>query len=600
MKMAQKRVLTSRGATSSERAWSLIRDTLQRGRSRELPLLEGSSSNDECANMANLYFVQKIEKLRASIKPTDGSTARDANELLKSISRENSFSLSCVGPKTIIKAIKGINGTSSIGVDGIPMTFWKKCAHELAVPIMHMVNSSIRMATFPDMFKESIVHPIHKGHGKDTLDPASYRPVSILPALSKILERVICDQLMDYLETNKLIPCQQHGFRKHHSTTTALISALSKWTDLRHDSGGVTVAAFDFSAAFDTISSRILKDRLEALGVSTSTIRWFDSYMAGGRQKVSWNGSLSSILPIKWGVRQGSILGPLLFVIVTMITALHMGKDFLVYADDSSAWHSDINALSEAAMTFSNMAADMGLVLNPSKTQLLTLGGGNRFGKVIKVDDEIVEQRDQIELLGFKVDQKLSPTPYAEDMLQSLSQRLGVLRRLKAKLPPNILSILAKSIVLGKVQVYAGLTFRVRLTKDAPRSVLATKIQTVLNDVARLLLGKRRADKISSEDLIHQAGLKSLNHIVAEVSGWLAWKMSRECHPLHGLFLEASMDPRTRSACSGLLRVPAVGNENLGLWNAFSIWNKAEKLRDASSEGDAKRCLKKFVRTIPL
>lgn len=167
-------------------------------------------------------------------------------------------------------------------------------------------------------------------------------------------------------------------------------------------------------------------------------------------------------------------------------------------------------------------------------------------------------------------------------------------------MPPNILSILAKSIVLGKVQVYAGLTFRVRLTKDAPRSVLATKIQTVLNDVARLLLGKRRADKISSEDLIHQAGLKSLNHIVAEVSGWLAWKMSRECHPLHGLFLEASMDPRTRSACSGLLRVPAVANENLGLWNAFSIWNKAEKLRDASSEGDAKRCLKKFVRTIPL
>ena len=150
------------------------------------------------------------------------------------------------------------------------------------------------------------------------------------------------------------------------------------------------------------------------------------------------------------------------------------------------------------------------------------------------------------------------------------------------------------------MQVYASLSHRARLDVKDPQSVSSTRLQTILNDVARVLLGKRRTDHITVRDLMDKSSLKSLNHIVIEQSGLLAWKMSRPGHPLHRQYQEATMDARTRSAGNNILRVPPLSGGNLAIYNAFTVWNASTNLRSATSEEMAKRAIKKFARSAPV
>ena len=132
--------------------------------------------------------------MRATFPDTSHPTAAADHD------RVPSFSLHCVSVRSIKKAIRKIKNTNALGVDGIPVIFWKNCVDTLALPVTHMVNSSIQTAIVPAVFKRAIVHPVYKGGNKDQASPSSYRPVAVLPALSKVLERIVCDQLGGYLE----------------------------------------------------------------------------------------------------------------------------------------------------------------------------------------------------------------------------------------------------------------------------------------------------------------------------------------------------------------------------------------------------------------
>ena len=132
------------------------------------------------------------------------------------------------------------------------------------------------------LFKDAIVVPVFKGGRKDRKDPASYRPISVLPAISKVLETVVIDQFLDYLDKNDLLTPAQHGFRRNHSTVTALIKTIQKWTSQK----GSAIASFDYSAAFDTVSKETVQQRLDDIGAAENVKAWMTSYMDGGRQRV--------------------------------------------------------------------------------------------------------------------------------------------------------------------------------------------------------------------------------------------------------------------------------------------------------------------------
>ena len=170
-------------------AWRLADSMLKRGNTEKLPLLKGCSSDSQCAAKCNSFFLQKVEKLVNGVQTSSstGETMGSARDFIKEIAKDTpSFELNCVGIATTKKAIRSMGSTKAIGVDGLPCSFWKQYCNELAPFVNLVINTSIRTGTYPTMFKDAIVVPVFKGGRKDKEDPASYRPISVLPALSKV------------------------------------------------------------------------------------------------------------------------------------------------------------------------------------------------------------------------------------------------------------------------------------------------------------------------------------------------------------------------------------------------------------------------------
>jgi hypothetical protein len=229
-------------------------------------------------------------------------------------------------------------------------------------------------------FKIGRVHPIHKGKGKPRKDPAFYRPVFILPALSKVLESHVKDNLEDHLRKVNGLPGSQYGIRPKRSCTSALAHAQAGWLSGVAKGKVVGVMAFDLSAAFDTVASAQLVPTLRALGITGRALQWFLWYMTGGKQCVVCYGTASTRINVLYGLRQGSILGPILFIILVSGMSEYLGireGENVVYADASNVWQTGskveevVRKLTEKAALFVDYTRSMGLSMNASKTQLL-------------------------------------------------------------------------------------------------------------------------------------------------------------------------------------------------------------------------------------
>ena len=568
-------------------AWDISKRSLHSRRS--LPLLDNCSTDLESANICNKYFIDKVDRLRKSIAPTGVSPTSYSSS---GSDGHLSFSLHEVGYATIRRAIKTMGSTKAIGTDQLPVAFWKGTLNALLRPLTFLVNSSIRLGTVPKALKEAIIHPVFKGGGKDPKDPASYRPVAVLPALSKVLERVVYWQLEAHLEENNLLPPAQHGFRRGRSTVTALQDAFHEWSTSRCKP---TIASFDFSAAFDTVDRETLKNRLCSMGANHTTLEWFSSYLEDSYQAVKWGEELSSFLPIKFGVRQGSILGPLLFVVLSAPVSTALGDPSWFYADDSTTSRRDVIPLQNAASTLIKTSAQLGLVINTAKTQILHMG---RNDGPVQIGLSAVQPSKTMTLLGLEFDHHLSPTPYLESLRSSLAQRLGMVRRLRSALPYNVLRMVGIGLFFGKLQTYAHVCIRVRLTATSSPSVRAKAIQTLINDLARAVTGLRLKDRVPIETLLGKARIPALNHLVAKASGMLVWKMSQPDHPLHHIFLESNLSSTTRASSAGKLRIP--DSQALGIVNGFRVWNHCPDLRTATSCHSARRILSHFSKSLPV
>ena len=203
---------------------------------------------------------------------------------------------------------------SSSPADPIPVPLLCTIIDSICPAITVAINSSLSTGIVPDVFKSAIVKPILKKPGLDPENLANYRPVSLLPFLSKVLEKVVAQQLVSHIDKHSLSARYQSGFKRHHSTETALLKVTNDI--LREsDKGKVTaLVLLDLSAAFDTVDHDILLSRLETdVGVSGVALSWFRSYLSGRSQSVSCDGRTSSSRTVTCGVPQGSVLGPLLF-----------------------------------------------------------------------------------------------------------------------------------------------------------------------------------------------------------------------------------------------------------------------------------------------
>ena len=203
-------------------------------------------------------------------------------------------------------------------------------------PVSHIINLSLHNATFPDDFKTARVIPLYKKG--DRFAEGNYRPVSILPVMSKIFERVVYDQVYEYLDQNNILYQNQSGFRSGYSTNTAL-TYLNDRIKFNMDQGKMSgLILIDIQKAFDTVNHDILCKKLNAVGLNGNSVSWFKSYLNSRSQFVQVGNNSSDHNEVTCGVPQGSILGPLLFLLYVndMEQAVLPGCELFLYADDSA------------------------------------------------------------------------------------------------------------------------------------------------------------------------------------------------------------------------------------------------------------------------
>ena len=261
----------------------------------------------------NEFFVSKVKNLLKNLPESPGDPLKLVKKLMKK--RKCCFNLQSVHPDEILKIISNLKATQSCGLDDINSTIIKLVKHELTPAITHIVNLSIQQKSFPLQWKRAKIIPLHKKD--EVIYPKNYRPVSLLPIFSKILERAIFSQIIQYFEENDLIHPSHHGFRQKHSTSTALLQMFDVWVEAFENGDISTVIMLDMSAAFDLVDHNILVQKLSIYGFEDNTLQWFSSYLSQRAQQVYVDGALSDSLQVDIGVPQGSILGPLLYIIYT-------------------------------------------------------------------------------------------------------------------------------------------------------------------------------------------------------------------------------------------------------------------------------------------
>ncbi len=218
------------------------------------------------------------------------------------------------------------------------MTFSKQSLPTLLPALTHIINTSLLTGTFTTALKQARVTPLLKKPTLNTSLIENYRPISRLPFIAKMLERVVFNQLSLFPSQNNKLDANQSDFRSDHSTETALLSVTEALRIAKADSKSSVLVLLDLSAAFDTVNHQILLSTLSILDITGIPLRWFESYLTGKSFEVAWRGEESKAHQLVTGVPQGSVLGPLLFSTYTTslgpIIQAH-GFSYHCYADDT-------------------------------------------------------------------------------------------------------------------------------------------------------------------------------------------------------------------------------------------------------------------------
>lgn len=448
------------------------------------------------SNMFNDYFSTVIDT--NVIPKLENSTSFRG---LKSCVN-HSFLLKEVTEAQVSQAIDSLNNKLSSGFDEIPSIVIKKSKFYLVKPLTHLINSSFISGIFPQKLKIGKIKPVFKKGNRN--DVTSYRPVSLLPNFSKIYERLVYNQFADYLETNILIDKEQHGFRSGKSVTTAAIDFVEKIIDNIDKKKKIAGMFLDLTKAFDSVSHPTLIEILKQLGVHKKSLGWFCSYINDRLQYVEVTHTVdcqiqkfsSSYRAIRYGVPQGSILGPLLFVCyLSGLGKVMSGDDTLVclYADDTNILTTaDTYDLLEAS-SFVNLSVisqffdEHNLLVNVEKTKLMQFSHKRnncerQIGLFYK--DKEIGCEEQTKFLGLHIDRNLDWTGHIDHVARKVSTGLYVLRRMVYTCSLETLKTIYFSLIQSHVQfglvVYGSTTANnlnriLKLQKQALRIILGLK-----------------------------------------------------------------------------------------------------------------------------
>ena len=389
------------------------------------------SDGKEIANVFNNFFVNIGPQLASKIQ----DTGENPSKFLKG-DYVNSMFLSNVTDNEINRLIRNLKD-SAAGWDDIESKIIKMGHDTLTKPLTHLCNLSLNNGVFPTQLKLAKVVPIFKSG--DIMSFNNYRPVSVLPIFSKILERVMYTRFLNYLNKHKILYEFQFGFRGGHSTYMPLIVLVDKISKALENGECVIGLFLDFSKAFDTINHSILFEKLHHYGIRGVALEWFKSYMSNRSQYVLYNGYASCTKTVTCGVPQGSVLGPLLFLVYVNDLA-HVSKTLfsLMFADDTNMFMSGINVeilsyqFNTELMNVVKWLQTNKLSLNIDKTHYMFFKGNKHLADpVIMIDGKRIKKVNKTKFLGVIMDELLTWRQHADYISSKISKGAGILFKIR-------------------------------------------------------------------------------------------------------------------------------------------------------------------------
>lgn len=403
-----------------------------------------------------------------------------------------SHSLTTLQPcnaEEIIKIIKDLDANSSSGIDKISIKIIKNLQNLISNVLAKCFNKHMTDGEFPDSLKVAKVTPIYKSGPKT--DPGNYRPISVLPVMSKILEKLIHSRLLNYFDSINFISDRQYGFIPKHNTTVATIDLVTKIRD-NIDKKNIVLGVFiDLKKAFDTVSHTLLLNKLEHIsGIQGNALKMLKSYLTNRHQIVKINDVESSALPVTYGVPQGSILGPLLFLIyINQIAALNLHGHITLYADDTCLFYFGKNihniisqAQEDLDILFEWFQYNL-LSINISKTCFIIFKAKNKKisdHRPLTIDNIPLEQKQCEKYLGLKIDNNLNWNNQIDYIKDKLSSLTGSLYNISNCIPKNIRFTIYNSLVKSH------LLYLIEIWGNAGKTKLQ-ELQRVQNKIIKIL-----------------------------------------------------------------------------------------------------------------
>lgn len=376
------------------------------------------------------HYSTTIKEVRRNIPPV----AEDAMSLLPNQHPQNvKFSWSDVSSEEVIKAVSKIKPSKSKDIFDISNFLLKHVIYVIALPLSLCVNACIKEGNFPSMLKVAKVVPIFKKGPKDVAE--SYRPISVVPIFSKVFESLFKIQISKFFEVNNLFFSHQYGFRPGMSTIDAVEQLVSAITAGFNDRSVTTTAICDLSKAFDCVDHDILLKKLSFYGVIGNEIKFLRSFLSNRQQKVFVNGEFSSTVDVLYGVPQGSVLGPFLFLV--MVNDLHFNifSSTIMFADDVTFFSTDPSEIN--LNIFMNFVMEQArlwysankFLLNSTKTQMIKFTQKNN----------VYNSVDNVNILGIHFDPKLSWNCHIDVICRKLARIIYVIRHLRNLIPKQFL-----------------------------------------------------------------------------------------------------------------------------------------------------------------
>jgi hypothetical protein len=502
MKINYEKINLEKAKSNNKKVWKFIKNLAFTSKEHESSshLLLTHSSQLTAADSVNDFFVHIGKNLAQNVQsqsylPLTRNTSTHSTHK----STLKSFVLLDTDQREVERIIMGLNDDSAVGWDNISNKVLKQYKHILIPPLTHIFGKCLSEGIFPKCLKKAVVVPVHKSGNKDQI--TNYRPISLLPAISKILEKIINNRLVKYLEKHSILSKNQFGFRSKLSTNDA-VHQLTNYVAQELDSGNQTVGIFlDLAKAFDAVSVPILLQKLESLGIRGNQLKLLENYLNDRTQCVKIGNVFSSDLKnTSFGVPQGSILGPTLFLVyINDLCNLELnGGRILSYADDTALLFSaksekEVYELAQRGFnTVNNWLQKHLLTLNANKTKYIQFN--MRVSKSSLTNPKlyahqcintsnnmckcpIIDITNKVKYLGVIIDKTLSFKSHIDALCGRIRKLMFVFKKLRTildfKLMRQVYFALCQSVLTYCISSWGGVAKTLILTLErAQRAVL--------------------------------------------------------------------------------------------------------------------------------